>query len=97
MKILTIINSIVLILILIKLKIIPIKFQQHTSTNNKIVGYSCLIKNFYFYIPLRNREKINLKENIKYLKTLDYQQKKQHLSAIFSWFKSNEEVDKLLF
>lgn len=76
--------------------------KQTTIYNKTVLGYKIILYKkskwdwltplFSFYIPLRNKNKIQLKEHKQKLIELNSQQRRQRLSAIFSWLKTIEEV-----
>jgi len=45
-----------------------------------------------FYIPIRNAKKLELRLEIKRLKSIDSQQMRQTLRAKFSWIKTSEDA-----
>jgi hypothetical protein len=91
MTILTILNTIIIIFILFSQKIIKIK-KNKTTCNKTLYSYSVYINKFRFSIPIRNKHKLELDEEVSRLITSSKQEKLQTLSAKFSWLKTWKEV-----
>lgn len=91
---LTLINSIVIIFILFKNKTLTLSIRRDETTWGKILtGYDVWFCKFYFRIPIRNKRKTELREDVNRMISLyDHQGKLQALSAMFSWLKTWDEV-----
>lgn len=94
MILLTILNTIAILVIFFKLKIITVTIRKDETFWNKIlIGYDVWIQKVYFRIPIRNKRKTELAEEVNRMIALDSQQnKRQTLSAKFSWLKTWDEV-----
>lgn len=104
MTALTILNSIVLIYLLLKVNTkLYIEFKKEkTFRNNTLLGYSFTLWRklnfgatgvYKIHIPVRNRRKTELREEVnRMIAKYDNQSKRQALSAMFSWLKTWEEV-----
>jgi len=93
MKILTIVNTLSICFILFHQRIIKVKIiKDITFYNNTLTGYKCWIMNLYFRIPIRNKYKTEINEEVHRLINLSKQSKFQILSAKFSWLKTWKEV-----
>lgn len=77
--------------------------KQTTFSNNTLVGYLITIWKtskygtsaiYSIYIPIRNRRKIELAEEIARLTKSSYQNRLSTLHAIFSWLKTEKEVNE---
>lgn len=90
---LTIINTLLIIFILVKIKIIDIDIRRdETFWKDTLIGYDIWVNRFYIRIPIRNKRKVELKEEIEKLMEGDSYTKTQTLYAKFSWLKTEEEV-----
>jgi hypothetical protein len=94
MNILTIFNSIAIIFILVNQKIIDITIRKDTTYNDILVAYFFYFKNKrYFKIPIRNKHKTELREEVyRLINNATPQGRLQTLSAKFSWLRTWEEV-----
>jgi len=93
MIILTILNSIAIVVIFFKIKIIKITIRRdQTFWNKTLLGYNVWVNKYYFRIPIRNKRKTELKEDIQLMITGNQQSKNQRLSAIFSWLRTWDQV-----
>jgi hypothetical protein len=104
MIILTIINSIaILYLILTKNSKLYITISKdETFSNRTLVGYRITLWKwinessasgiYSIYIPVKNKKKVELKEDIERLLNKKNPNVKYTLNAIFSWLKTWEEV-----
>lgn len=92
--ILTILNTIAILIIFFKLKVIKISIRRdETFWNKTLMGYDVWIQKVYFRIPIRNKHKTELKEEVSRLIANESTQSKlQTLSAKFSWLKTWDEV-----
>ena len=91
---LTILNTIAILLIFFKLKIITVTiYRDETFWNKTLLGYDVWVQNFCFKIPISNSRKTKLNEEVHRMITkYDYQGRLQTLSAKFSWLKTWKEV-----
>jgi hypothetical protein len=105
MIILTILNTLAIIYLLIaKQTHLSISLRREETTWEKtLLGYRITLwkktseyssRGIYsIYIPIRNKRKTELKEDInRMIHKYNYQGKLQHLSAMFSWLKTWEQV-----
>jgi len=94
MILLTILNTIAILVIFFKLKIIKVTIRRdETFWNKTLMGYDVWVQKFYFRIPIRNKRKTELSEEVHRMIAKESQQSKlQTLSAKFSWLKTWEEV-----
>lgn len=98
--ILTILNTLTLLAMLLKDKIsFDIERSFHKKTPLRFVIYiritEGMSKSYWFTrIPLRNVAKTELRENIELLKASN--NKAQSLTAMFSWLKTQKEVDAFI-
>lgn len=93
MIILLLINTIAIIILYFKVGIFKIIIRKdETFWNKTLLGYDIWINKFYIRIPIRNKKKIELKEEIVQLKSYSKQHKLQNLSAKFSWLKTLKQV-----
>ncbi len=94
MILLTIINTAAILFILFKTGIIEVEIRRdETFWGNTLVGYNVWIWKKYFRIPIRNRRKTELADEInRMIKTYNKQAKIHRLTAIFSWLKTEEGV-----
>ncbi len=92
--ILNILNSLGILVILYKMKIITISLRRDVTYSNKtLVGYNLWINKKLIRIPIRNKRKLELQEEVlMMIGTYSYQAKLQRLTAAFSWLKTWEEV-----
>lgn len=96
--ILTILNTLAILVIFFKLKIIEIHtYGNKTFWNKTLTGYDVWLiffgKKFYFKIPIKNHRKAELSEEVqRMIATYSQQDKLQTLSAKFSWLKTWEDV-----
>lgn len=90
----TILNTIAIIVIFLKLKLITVSiYKEKTFFSNTLTGYIIWINKFYFRVPVRNKRKTELSEEVQMMiAKYDNQAKLQRLSAIFSWLKTWDEV-----
>lgn len=91
---LTILNTIAILVIFLKLRIIKVTIRRdETFKNRTLMGYDVWVQNVYFRIPVRNKRKTELSEEVSRMIVEGSQQNKyQRLSAKFSWLKTWEEV-----
>ncbi len=96
MLIISIINSIAIVFLFYKLEIIKITvYREETFWNKTLMCYNIYIHGHHFRIPVRNKYKTELNEEINRMISLyDHQGKLQRLTAIFSWLKTLDEVKK---
>lgn len=94
MILLTILNTIAILVIFFKLEIIKVTISRdETFWNETLIGYDVWIQKVYFRIPIRNKRKTELSEEInRMIAEYDNQSKLQSLSAKFSWLKTWEQV-----
>lgn len=94
MILLTILNTVAILIIFFKLEIIKVTiYRDETFWNKTLMGYDVWIQKFYFRIPIRNKRKTKLKEEVQRMITeYDNQGRLQSLSAKFSWLKTWEQV-----
>jgi hypothetical protein len=74
-----------------------LEFLPKRTERNKVkIGYYVHYRDskfkFHFYIPIRNNKKIELAEEVEYLKTLSLQSKMQILKAKINLCKKQREV-----
>ncbi len=50
----------------------------------------------FLYIPFRNKHKVEMRENIEKMLKYDEQTRRQQLGAMFSWLKTNDEVNQFV-
>jgi len=102
---LTIFNTVAIIYIFYKTSKYRIEFRKHkTSIGKTLVGYGIVLwkkfpqyeeSSYSFVIPIRNKKKVEKKEEIQRMITkYDDQQRIQTLNAKFSWLKTWEEVNQ---
>ena len=91
---LTILNTIAILVIFFKLEIIKITIRKdETFWNKTLLGYDVWVQKIYFRIPIRNKRKTKLNEEVNIMITkYDNQGKLQSLTAKFSWLKTWEQV-----
>lgn len=94
MILLTILNTIAILVIFFKLRIIKITIRRdETFWNKTLTGYDVWVQKVYFRIPIRNKRKTELSEEVqRMIAKYDNQSKLQTLSAKFSWLKTWEQV-----
>ena len=93
MILLTILNTIAIIVIFIKLEIIKVTISRdETFWNKTLLGYDVWVQKIYFRIPIRNKRKTELSEEENRMIADSQQSKPQRLSAKFSWLKTWEQV-----
>ena len=94
MILLTILNTIAILVIFFKLGIIKITIRRdETFWNKTLTGYDVWVQKVYFRIPIRNKRKTELSEEVqRMIAKYDNQSKLQTLSAKFSWLKTWEQV-----
>ncbi len=93
MKYLTLLNTIAILVILYKTEIIRVEIdKQKTWRNATLVGYDIWVNGFLIKIPLKNKKRIELAEEVEYLIGADHQERLQILAAKFSWLRTREEV-----
>jgi len=94
MIVLTILNTIAILVIFFKLEIIKITIRKdETSWNKTLLGYDVWVQKIYFRIPIRNKRKTNVNEEVNIMiAKYDNQDKLQSLTAMFSWLKTWKEV-----
>ncbi len=94
MAILTILNTLTIIVILLQTKIITISIHRDVTSGNKtLVAYNLWINKKLIRIPIRNKRKIELQEEV--LMMIGFysdQAKLQRLTARFSMLKTWEQV-----
>lgn len=105
-NILTVFNTIVLVLILITKKgNLSIAVDKVTTfSNNTLVGYRIMLWRrtseyssegvFGIYIPIKNKRKTELSEEITRMKSYTSSSRARTLRAKFSWLKTLDEVKK---
>ena len=92
---LTILNTTAILIIFFKLGIIKVTIRRdETFWNKTLMGYDVWVQKIYFRIPIRNKRKTELSEEVNRMINYDYQSKRQTLSAKFSWLKTWEQVKK---
>ncbi len=90
---LTILNTIAIIIIFFKLELIKITIRRdETFWNKTLMGYDIWINKIHIRIPILNKRKTELKEEVDRMKLYSDQNKIQALSAIFSWCKTYKQV-----
>ena len=91
---LTILNTIAILVIFFKLEIIKVNIRRdETFLDKTLMGYDVWVQKFYFRIPIRNKRKTELNEEVNRMIAYKCQQNKlQTLSAKFSWLKTWEQV-----
>lgn len=95
MTTLTILNTILIFILLFKTNLIRVKVERDTTFFKKtLIGYHLWIQGYYFRVPVRNKRKTELKEDIERMMSLNKSGKLQNLSAMFSWLKTQEEVEQ---
>jgi hypothetical protein len=94
MILLTILNTIAILVIFFKLGIIKVTIRRdETFWNKTLMGYDVWVQKVYFRIPIRNKRKTELSEEVhRMIAKYDNQSKLQALSAKFSWLKTWEQV-----
>ena len=94
MILLTILNTVAIFVIFFKLEIIKVTIRRdETFWYKTLMGYDVWVQKVYFRIPIRNKRKTKLAEEVHRMIALDSQQDKlQRLSAKFSWLKTWDEV-----
>jgi hypothetical protein len=94
MILLTILNTIAILVIFFKLGIIKATIRRdETFWNKTLMGYDVWVQKVYFRIPIRNKRKTELSEEVHIMiAKYDNQSKFQTLSAKFSWLKTWEQV-----
>ena len=94
MLIITILNTLAILVIFFKLEIIKVTIRKdETFWNRTLMGYDVWILKFHFRIPIRNKRKTELNEEVNRMIALfSHQDKVQALGAIFSWLKTWEQV-----
>jgi hypothetical protein len=81
--------------IFFKLKIIKITIRSiKTFWKRTLIGHEVWLWNLYFIIPIKNKRKTELQEEIEKLLAVTNQGRIQSLSAKFSWLKTHEQVKK---
>lgn len=90
----TLLNTLAIAVIFYKLQVITVRvYKNHTFWNKTVTGYSIFIGKFRFRIPVRNRHKVELREEIeRMIACYSEQNKLQTLSAKFSWLKTWDQV-----
>lgn len=67
--------------------------RDETFRNQTLTGYDVWVHNFHFRIPIRNKRKTEVSEEVERIIALDsHQNKIQVLSAKFFWLKTWDEV-----
>ena len=91
---LTILNTLAILFILFNQNIIKIDIHRdETFWNKTLIGYDVWFMGKYFRIPVRNKRKTELSEEVlQLIKTNNPRHITQTLTAIFSWLKTWEEV-----
>lgn len=98
MIILTILNSVILLYLIISRKSnLYITFERDTLVGYDITLWkntseSCSNGIYTLHIPLKNKNKVELSEEVSRLINGSMQNKRQALTAKFSWLKTWEEV-----
>lgn len=93
MIILTILNTVAIIAIFFKVKIITVTVHRNeTFWNKTLIGWSIWINKLFIRIPVRNARRTELKEDVDRMIKDCRQNKIQKLTAMFSWLKTWEEV-----
>lgn len=77
---------------------------NRSSRNNVLLGFTVMWNSYpvrkgvcasgLFYIPLRNADKVETRENVLHLISTNPQNRRQTLHAKFSWLKTIEEVQQ---
>ena len=89
---LTIINTISIIYILNHRNF---SISENKTFGNILVGYKFYYKNKqYFYFPIKNQRKEEIKHDVDRLINSDQQKKRQALGAMFSWLKTISDVEQ---
>jgi len=97
---LTILNTLLILIILFTQNRFYLRFyKKRLIFTNTLIGFEIYLSNkfktlFYLYIPIRNGEKLELKEEIDRMMKYSDQVKLQKLTAIFSWIKTLDDVKK---
>lgn len=90
---LTIVNSLIIFFLLFKTKVIKFSLKtEKTFWNNTLVAYNIKIGDKYFRIPIRDKKKAKIKEDIERLLKCDYQTKCENLRVKFSWMTTMKQV-----
>jgi hypothetical protein len=94
MIILTILNTIAILVIFFKLKMIKVTISRdETFWDKTLMGYDVRVQKFCFRIPIRNKRKTELEEEVnRMIASKSQQDKLQRLSAKFSWLTTWEQV-----
>lgn len=94
MIVLTILNTIAILILFFKIVIIKITVRKDkTFWDKTLTGYDVWINKFYLRVPIRNKRKTELSEDVqRMIAKYDNQSKVQALSAKFSWLKTLDEV-----
>lgn len=94
MILLTTLNTIAILVIFFKLEIIKVTIcRDETFWNKTLTGYNVWIHKVYFRVPIRNKHKTELSEEVnRMIAKYSQQDKLQTLSAKFSWLKTWEQV-----
>lgn len=89
----TILNSICILIIFVKLKVIDVTAKtDKTFFNKTFMGYDIWINRFHIRIPIKNKRKTELREEVLRMISLSEQNRLQSLTAKFSWLKTREQV-----
>lgn len=89
----TILNSICILIIFVKLKVIDVTAKtDKTFFNKTLMGYDIWINRFHIRIPIKNKRKTELREEVLRMISLSEQNRLQSLTAKFSWLKTREQV-----
>lgn len=94
MILLTILNTIAILAIFFKLEVIKITILRNETYQNKtLLGYDVWVQKLHFRIPIRNKRKTELSEEVTMMiAKYSHQDKLQTLTAKFSWLKTWEQV-----
>lgn len=104
MYVLTILNSLVLIVILWKQNLYSVSFTAYRTTRkDTLLGWELTVWKMFrngtwasgsiiLRIPIRNRKKTELREEVERMKKYSAQNKLQNLTAMFSWLKTWKDV-----
>jgi len=105
MIIIIIINTIAILYLIFRSSKLSITISKdETFSNRTLVGYRITLWKqineysasgiFTIYIPIKNKKKIELKEDIEHLLNKNNPNVKYTLNAKFSWLKTWEEVEQ---
>lgn len=100
LTIITILNTLAIIVIFFKQKGITIEVRkERTSFNNTFLGLRVVlwkgpVGKTILYLPYRNKHKTEIREEVEILKARTESQRRYTLSAKFSWLKTWKEVEQ---